>query len=31
MQIQNGIFNAKELEISKGSIFYQHINFSLLE
>lgn len=30
-QIQDGVFNIKELEISKGSIFYQHINFSLLQ
>jgi len=30
-QIHDGIFNIKELEISKGSIFYQHINFSFLQ
>lgn len=30
-QIGNGKFNITELEISKGSIFYQHINFSLLQ
>lgn len=30
-QINSGDFNKKELEISKGSIFYQHINFSSLE
>ena len=30
-QIQNNIFNANELEISKGSLFYQHINFTLLQ
>lgn len=29
-QISNKVFNSNELEISKGSIFYQHINFSLL-
>ena len=29
-QISNKVFNSHELEISKGSIFYQHINFSLL-
>jgi predicted nucleotidyltransferase len=29
-QISNKVFNSDELEISKGSIFYQHINFSLL-
>jgi uncharacterized protein with HEPN domain len=29
-QINMGIFNISELEISRGSIFYQHINFSLL-
>ena len=31
VQIQNGVFNINELEISRGSIFYQHINFSLLQ
>jgi uncharacterized protein with HEPN domain len=30
-QVNEGVFHANELEISKGSIFYQHINFSLLE
>ena len=30
-QIQNNIFNVNELEISKGSLFYQHINFLLLQ
>ncbi|HEY8688263.1 MAG TPA: HepT-like ribonuclease domain-containing protein [Chitinophagaceae bacterium] len=30
-QINSGVFNITELEISKGSIFYQHINFSLLK
>jgi uncharacterized protein with HEPN domain len=30
-QINSGVFNRIELEISKGSIFYQHINFSLLQ
>ncbi len=30
-QIRNNVFNINELEISKGSIFYQHINFSLLQ
>lgn len=29
-QINTGLFNKNELEISRGSIFYQHINFSLL-
>ena len=30
-QIHSGSFNKNELEISRGSIFYQHINFSLLQ
>ncbi|MBA3674010.1 MAG: DUF86 domain-containing protein [Chitinophagaceae bacterium] len=30
-QVNSGVFRKEELEISKGSIFYQHINFSLLE
>ena len=30
-QINSGDFNKQELEISKGSIFYQHINFFSLE
>lgn len=30
-QIKNNAFNRTELEISKGSLFYQHINFSLLQ
>lgn len=30
-QIRNKVFNITELEISKGSLFYQHINFSLLQ
>ena len=30
-QIKNNSFNITELEISKGSLFYQHINFSLLQ
>ena len=30
-QIGNNVFNVTELEISKGSLFYQHINFSLLQ
>lgn len=30
-QIRNNTFNINELEISKGSLFYQHINFSLLQ
>lgn len=30
-QVYNGVFHKQELEISKGSIFYQHINFSSLE
>ncbi len=29
--VKNGVFNKEELEISKGSIFYQHINFSVLQ
>ena len=30
-QVEEGVFNKTELEISKGSIFYQHVNFSLLQ
>lgn len=30
-QIRNNVFSVNELEISKGSLFYQHINFSLLQ
>lgn len=31
MQIEDETFNVNELEISKGSIFYQHVNFSRLQ